>query len=81
MRLDVAHAELKTAVADLLPAAWRSSHSGEVTGRFGLTRAGAGGYRITADGDSPGSEHATLDVALGMLDAQIQMFIAAQRAS
>ena len=73
--LDVADPELETAVADMLPPPWRSSRSGELTGRFGLTRAGTGGYRITAD-DSPVSQHATLEVALGMLESDIQQFIA-----
>ncbi len=71
--LDVPDPELRNAVGDMLPAAWRSPVTPQPGGSFGLLRGGLG-YRITSD-DGPGSEHATIEVALGTLEGYVQQFI------
>lgn len=74
--LDIADPELEAAVADMLPGEWRRVGRAETaSGRFGLTRSERGGYRISSEG-SPGSEHSTLDVALGMLQTYVEQVIA-----
>lgn len=74
--LEIADPELEAPVADMLPGAWgRVDRANGASGRFGLTRSERGGYRITSE-DSPASEHATLDVALGMLQTYVEQVIA-----
>lgn len=73
--LEVPDPELEAAVAEVFPVAWRVDRAGEETGRFVFTRSDHGGYHVGEDG-APGSEHATLDVALGMLELYIEQFIA-----
>ncbi len=62
-------------MADVFPAAWRVAGAGEETGRFVLTRSALGGYHVGEAG-APGSQHATLEVALGMLESYIEQFLA-----
>lgn len=68
-------------VQDLLPPGWKPCDDGESAGRFGLRRTGTDSTGIDSYevkvGDEPWLEHATFDVALGMLDAQIRLFVAA----
>jgi hypothetical protein len=74
--LDIADPELEAAVIDVLPGAWRQpGRVDDASGRFGLTRSERGGYRITSD-SLRGSEHATLEVALGMLETYVDLAIA-----
>lgn len=66
---------LEAQVIETLPAEWRPCPPEGSEGRFGLTRSGLDGYHVTVDG-TPGIEHATLDVALGMLESQLEQFMA-----
>ena len=71
--------ELRDPVQEILPPGWTPRDridSAEPAGRFGLRETGADSYEVTVD-DVPWLEHATLDVALGMLDAQIRIYVAA----
>lgn len=63
-------------VQDRLPPGWKRCDGGESAGHFGLRRTGADSYEVTV-ADEPWLERATFDVALGMLDAQIRLFVAA----
>jgi hypothetical protein len=63
-------------VEELLPPGWTRGDGDESAGRFGLRRTGSDSYEVRV-GDEPWLEHATRDVALGMLDAQIRLYIAA----
>jgi hypothetical protein len=67
---------LETHIQAILPPGWSPSGAGEGSGQFGLREVDAGSYEVTVGG-APWLEHATLDLALSMLDAQIRMFIAA----
>ncbi len=60
----------------ILPPGWRPCETGASAGRFGLSQIGADTYEVTFGG-LPSMQHATLDVALTMLDAQLRLFIAA----
>jgi hypothetical protein len=63
-------------VEELLPPGWTPSEVGEPAGRFGLRRTGTDSFEVRV-ADEPWIENATRDVALGMLDAQIRLYIAA----
>ena len=76
VKLALDEPELEALVQEILPPGWRRCEVGESAGQFGLRRTEADSYDVTI-GDAPAIEHATLDVALGMLDAQIRLFIAA----
>jgi len=67
--------ELRERVEEILPPNWGPCDVTEATGQFGLRQTDAESYEVTVDG-MPWLEHATLDVALSMLDAQIRLFIA-----
>ncbi len=60
----------------LLPPGWTHSELDGSAGRFGLRRTGTDSYEVRI-GDEPWLEHASRDVALGMLDAQIRLHVAA----
>ncbi len=60
----------------LLPPGWSLLTGGEPAGHFALRHTGADSYEVRVE-DTPWLEHATLGVALGMLDAQIRLFVAA----
>jgi hypothetical protein len=68
--------DLEAQVREILPPGWRPCSSSEGAGQFGLRRTGVDDYEVTLGGQ-PWLENATLDVALGMLDAQMRLFIAA----
>jgi hypothetical protein len=71
--------ELRERVQEILPPGWKPADPRDSTdagGRFGLRDTGADSYEVTVD-DVPWLEHATLEVALGMLDAQIRIYVAA----
>jgi hypothetical protein len=61
---------------ELLPPGSTRCDVGASAGRFGLRRTGADSYEVSV-GDEPWMEHATRDVALRMLDAQIRLYVAA----
>ena len=63
-------------VMEILPPGRSPCDPEHATGHFSLQASEPDGYAVTFGGD-PLIEHATLDVALSMLDAQIRMFIAA----
>jgi hypothetical protein len=66
---------LKPSVDEILPPGATPCAASESSGRFGLQPAGPDTYTVTADG-RPSLEQVTLDVAIGMLDAQIRAFVA-----
>lgn len=69
-------AELEGVVDEILPPGRTPCTAGASAGRFGLSRIGEDSYEVTFAG-FPSLAHATLDVALTMLDAQMRLFIAA----
>jgi hypothetical protein len=68
--------DLATRVLEILPPGRSPCKREQTTGHFGLRASNADAYKLTMEA-APLVENATLDVALGMLDAQIRMFIAA----
>jgi hypothetical protein len=60
----------------LFPPGWTHSELDGSAGRFGLRRTGTDSYEVSV-GDQLWLEHASRDVALGMLDAQIRLYVAA----
>ena len=75
VELRLADPDLEQHVHAILPPDWRSCGSSDSAGRFELRHAGTDGYGVSV-GDYSWLEQATLDVALGMLDAQIRQFVA-----
>ena len=69
-------AELEGAVDEILPPGRTACKPDASAGRFGLYQTGEDAYEVTFGG-FPSMAHATLDVALTMLDAQMRLFIAA----
>lgn len=69
-------AELEGAVEEILPPGRTACRPDASAGRFGLHQTGEDAYEVTFAG-FPSMAHATLDVALTMLDAQMRLFIAA----
>lgn len=71
--------DLRERVEEVLPPGWKprdaSGSSGDIAGYFGLRETDSEGYEVTVDG-VPWLEHASLDVAVGMLDAQIRICVA-----
>lgn len=76
VELSLGNPELEGLVREILPPGWAPCDVTKSSGRFGLRRTGPDSYEVTVHGE-PWLQHATLDVALGMLDAQIRVFIAA----
>jgi hypothetical protein len=68
--------DLEAPVEHVLPPRRTMCKPGAPAGRFGLSRTGEDAYEVTFGG-LPSLAHATLDVALTMLDAQMRLFIAA----
>jgi hypothetical protein len=68
--------ELRRRVQKFLPPGWAPCEVPEAAGHFGLHEVDTESYEVTVNG-VPQLEHAKLDVALGMLDAQIRLFVAA----
>jgi hypothetical protein len=66
---------LRPAVEEILPPGATPCAASKSSGKFGIGAAGADTYTVTAQG-VPSFEHASLDVAVGMLDAQIRAFVA-----
>ena len=69
-------AELEGPVEEILPPGRRPCKIGASAGRFGLHQTADDAYEVTFGG-YPSMAHATLDVALTLLDAQMRLFIAA----
>jgi len=67
--------ELEAHVREILPPGWRPIDPAGVVSRFVLERADADSYDVTINGHVA-IEHASLDVALGLIDADIRMLIA-----
>ena len=67
--------EMATRLVDVLPPARSPCEPDHATGHFDLRASEAEAYELKIGG-APLVENATLDVALGMLEAQIRMFIA-----
>lgn len=65
--------ELKSAVDDILPPESEPCDVSDSAGKFGLRQTEPGGYEVTV-GEASWLRHGTLEVALGMLDAQIRLF-------
>lgn len=76
LKLTLGDSQLEPYAHQILPPGWRASSERESAGRFGLRQTGDDAYEVTVNGAS-WLEHATLAVALVMLDAQIRLFIAA----
>jgi hypothetical protein len=76
IELSLGERELEAHVSEVLPPNWTRCEPSEAAGRFGLRKTGEDSYEVTL-GSEPWLEHARLEVAIGMLDAQIRMFIAA----
>jgi hypothetical protein len=68
--------ELEPHVREILPPGFRECAPAASAGRFGLWQIDEETYEVTFDG-APGLEHATLAVALTLLDAEIRLHIAA----
>jgi hypothetical protein len=68
--------ELEGRVEEILPPGRKPSAWAPSAGRFGLWNAGEDSYEVTFEG-APVIEHATLSVALTMLDTQIRLYIGA----
>jgi hypothetical protein len=69
--------ELEPMVWDILPPGGRPCAPASSAGRFGLWPTGDDYYEVTFEG-APIIEHASLGVALTMLDAEVRLFIAAR---
>jgi hypothetical protein len=67
--------ELRERIEEILPPNWGPCEVTDETGQFGLRETDVDSYDVTVEG-VPALEHARLDVALSMLDAQIRLFIA-----
>lgn len=67
---------LEPYVREVLPPGWRPCEQSEGAGRFALREIGPEAYEVKL-GDVPFLQHQPLDVALGMLDSQMRLFIAA----
>ena len=76
VELTLGDPELETSVREILPPRRRPCTPAASAGRFGLWQTAGDAYEVTFDG-APGLQHATLPVALTLLDAQIRLFIAA----
>lgn len=76
VELELSDAKLERQIADILPPGWRRCDASEEAVGFGLRELEEDSYEVTI-GDEVWLEHATLDVALGMLDAQMRLYIAA----
>jgi hypothetical protein len=68
--------ELESRVREILPPEAKPCRPRESVGRFALRQTGDDSYEVMI-GDQPWLEHGTLDVAIGMLDAQVRLFVAA----
>ncbi len=67
--------ELEAQVREMLPPGWRATDPAAAVARFSLERVEADSYDVTINRRSV-IEHASLDVALGLIDADIRMLIA-----
>jgi hypothetical protein len=67
--------ELEAHVRAILPPGWRACDSARAIATFSLQRVEVDSYSVTINGSSA-IEHASLDVALGLIDADIRMLIA-----
>jgi len=67
--------DLEESVREILPPGWRATDPSGVVARFSLERVEADSYTVTINRRSA-IEHASLDVALGLIDADIRMLIA-----
>ncbi len=76
VEVTVADAELEALVDEVLPPCRRPCKTDRSAGRFGLSQTGPDAYEVTFGG-LPSMAHATLDVALTMLDSQLRLYIAA----
>jgi hypothetical protein len=77
VELTLSNPGLETEVGEILPPGWRACAPSASAGRFGVRQMGDDAYEVTAGGE-PIIEHATLPVALTMLDTHIRLFIAAR---
>jgi hypothetical protein len=68
--------ELETHVREILPPGWSRTTNTRDAGRFSLRRAATDGYTVTV-GEETWLESGTLDVAIGLLDSQIRLHVAA----
>jgi hypothetical protein len=75
-RVDVADA-LWPAVEEILPPGCTACDGSRAEQRFGLSEVGEEIFTLTIN-DAPWIEHASLDVAVGALDQQLRLFIAAE---
>lgn len=67
--------ELESRIREILPPAWKSSRPGPRSTRFALRETGPDAYEVTISGE-PAVEHASLEVALTLLDSQMRLTIA-----
>jgi len=67
--------ELEAHVLEILPPGWRAIDPAAVVSRFSLDRTDADSYDVTINRHLA-IEHASLDVALGLIDADLRMLIA-----
>ncbi|HEY1774555.1 MAG TPA: hypothetical protein VGG41_00220 [Solirubrobacteraceae bacterium] len=67
--------DLETPVRAILPPGWRPTDSAGALARFVLERTEADSYDVTINGRSV-LEHASLEVALSLIDADVRMLIA-----
>lgn len=67
--------DLEARVREILPPGWSAADPSAAGARFLLVAVAADSYDVTIN-DRRTLEHATLDVALGLLDAEIRMLIA-----
>lgn len=67
---------LEPHVEEILPPGWKPSGSTDAAGRFGVRKTDEDTYAVTIAG-RPWLEDTSLEIAIGMLDAQVRLFIAA----
>ncbi len=76
VRVELEDPSLRGLVEEIMPPGGTPCDPSDATGRFSLVASGPDTYAVIV-GDAPWIEHATIDVALDVLDAQLRMFIAA----
>lgn len=75
VQLSLEPPELEAAVQDILPPGWTPARPTASARRFALQQVGPDRY-TTIDGDHPWIQNAGLDLAVGMLDSRIRLYIA-----
>jgi hypothetical protein len=76
VQLSLSDRELEEHAIEVLPPGWSRCEPSEAAGRFALRKTGDDSYEV-AIGSERWLEYAELEVAIGMLDAQIRLFVAA----